>query len=83
MIAELQALMTSGEITSRDLVRAHPRRIGRIDERRGLNAMIEVIPDAVDIAPVAKAARTTGGRRAPASGVLTGARAKRAGRGRT
>src|SRR5829696_1112645 len=50
-IAELQAAMTSGRLSSRRLTQAYLRRIRRIDlSGIQLNSVIEVNPDALEIA---------------------------------
>ncbi len=49
-IAELQRLMGSGRLTSRELVGIYLRRIRRIDQRIGLNSVLQINPDAERIA---------------------------------
>jgi amidase len=69
-IADLQRRLTSGEITSLDLTRAYLERIERID-RSGptLRSVIEVNPDAEEIAAELDRERTSGRLRGPVHGI--------------
>lgn len=50
-IAELQEMMTSGELTSRDLVKAYILRIGLYDKNGPkINSVLELNPEALFIA---------------------------------
>ena len=50
-IAELQEMMTSGELTSRDLVKAYILRIGLYDKSAPkINSVLELNPEALFIA---------------------------------
>jgi amidase len=66
-IAELQAAMANGEVTSRGLVEAYLARIAEVDPR--LHAVVEVNPDAVAIADALDAERRAGKTRGPLHGV--------------
>jgi amidase len=68
-IAEMQAAMESGELTSRELVRNYLGRIRRIDEQRGLNSLLVTNPDALDIARLLDIERQTIGPRGPLHGI--------------
>lgn len=69
-IAELQAMMQSGELTSRKLVREYIKRIERVD-RRGpkVNSVIEINPDALWIARQLDRERRESGPRGPLHGI--------------
>ena len=69
-IAELQAAMTAGSLTSEEIVRRHLERIDALD-RRGpaLHAMITVNPDALDIARALDRERREKGSRGPMHGI--------------
>lgn len=69
-IESLQALMQSGELSSRQLVQFYLDRIEAID-RNGpkLNAIIEVNPQALEIAMVLDQERKTSGPRGPMHGI--------------
>src|SRR6476659_6012316 len=69
-INEAQALMTSEDVTAADLVDGYLQRIEAID-RNGpkLNSVIEVNPDARDIAAALDAERASGHVRGPLHGV--------------
>jgi len=69
-IADLQAAMAAGELSSRELVRAYMQRINKVD-RRGpaLNTIIEVNPDALDIARALDRERRETGPRGPLHGI--------------
>jgi amidase len=68
--AQLQAWMTDGRYTSRQLVEMYLRRVDEID-RNGpaLHAVIEVNPDALSIADALDAERKTKGPRGPLHGI--------------
>jgi amidase len=69
-IAELQAAMTSGRLSSRRLTRAYLQRIRRIDlSGIQLNSVIEVNPDALETAAALDAERRQGKVRGPLHGV--------------
>src|SRR5215218_8288712 len=69
-IAELQAAMTSGRLSSRRLTQAYLRRIRRIDlSGIQLNSVIEVNPDALEIAAELDAERRQGRVRGPLHGI--------------
>lgn len=69
-IAELQAEMTAGRLTSNQLVHQYLRRIEQID-RRGprLNSILEVNPEADDIARSLDRERRNGNVRGPLHGI--------------
>jgi amidase len=69
-IAELQAAMEAGRLNSRRLTQAYLRRIRRIDLAGiQLNSVIEVNPDAVEIAAALDAERRRNGPRGPLHGI--------------
>ena len=69
-IAELQARMTRGEITSLDLVRAYLARIEAYDQKGPtLNAVSAINPDALEIAAALDAERAERGPRGPLHGI--------------
>src|SRR5512132_1485031 len=69
-IAELQAAMTAGRLSSRRLTQAYLRRIRRIDlSGIQLNSVIEVNPDALEIAAALDAERRQGKVRGPLHGI--------------
>jgi amidase len=69
-IAELQAAMEAGRLSSRRLTQAYLRRIRRIDLAGiQLNSVIEVNPDAVEIAAALDAERRRNGPRGPLHGI--------------
>src|ERR687890_500964 len=69
-IAELQAAMTSGRLSSRRLTQAYLRRIRRIDlSGIQLNSVIEANPDALEIAADLDAERRRGKVRGPLHGI--------------
>jgi amidase len=69
-IAELQAAMESGRLSSRRLTQAYLRRIRQIDlSGIQLNSVIEVNPDALDIARELDAERRQGKVRGPLHGI--------------
>ena len=69
-IAELQAAMTSGRLSSRRLTQAYLRRIRRIDlSGIQLNSVIEINPDALEIAAGLDAERRRGKVRGPLHGI--------------
>lgn len=69
-IAELQQAMARGEMTAREIVQAYLHRIDALD-RGGLrlNAVIEVNPDALDIAAALDEERAAQGPRGPLHGI--------------
>jgi len=68
-IAELQARMASGRLTSRRLVEIYLRRIHFIDKRLGLNSVLQVNPDAERIASALDRERRQNGPRGPLHGI--------------
>ncbi len=66
-ITELQALMASGELTSRELTKAYLARIARLNPTLG--AVIETNPQAVGIAAKLDAERKRRGPRGPLHGI--------------
>ena len=69
-IAQLQARMERGELTAEQLVRGYQRRIEAIDEGGpGLNAIIELNPDALQIARALDTERQETGARGPMHGI--------------
>jgi amidase len=69
-LAELQAAMTAGTLTSRRLTQAYLRRIRRIDlSGIKLNSVIEVNPDALEIAERLDRERRRSGPRGPLHGI--------------
>lgn len=68
-ISEIQALMKSGELTSRELTRLYLERIDEVD-RHGpcLNSVIEINPDALSIAQKLDRERRRKGPRGPLHG---------------
>lgn len=66
-IAELQLAMTDGDLTAVRLTRAYLRRIRKLDPH--LNSMIEINPDAIEIARRLDAERETGAVRGPLHGI--------------
>ena len=69
-IAELQAAMAAGRLSSRRLTQAYLRRIRRIDlSGIQLNSVIEVNPDALEIAAARDAERRRGHLRGPLHGI--------------
>jgi amidase len=69
-IAQLQAAMTAGRLSSRRLTRAYLRRIRQIDlSGIKLNSVIEVNPDALEIAHELDAERRRGHVRGPLHGI--------------
>jgi amidase len=69
-IAELQAAMAAGRLSSRELTRAYLQRIGRIDHSGiQLNSVVEVNPDALDLAAELDGERRHGRVRGPLHGI--------------
>ncbi|MCM2316568.1 MAG: amidase [Thermoanaerobaculia bacterium] len=69
-VGDLQAAMTKGETTSRELVTAYLERIEKIDKAGPrLNAVIELNPDAIAIAEALDAERAKSGPRGPLHGI--------------
>ncbi len=71
-IGELQQRMASGEISARSLTEAYLQRIDEIDNQKsipGLNAVIEVNPDALAIAAELDKERKAKGVRGPMHGI--------------
>src|SRR6202165_5393458 len=69
-IAQLQAEMASGKLTSEDLTNEYIARIIALDERReGVNAIIELNPDALDMAKRADKLREQGTVLGPLHGI--------------
>ncbi|TLY74260.1 MAG: amidase, partial [Gammaproteobacteria bacterium] len=60
-VAQLQAQMAAGRLTSEQLTRAYIERIGKLDSSGpGVNAVIELNPDALALARNADALRRQG-----------------------
>ena len=71
-VAQLQAEMASGRLTSEQLTRAYLKRIEKLDQGGagvGVNALIEVNPDALALARQADAARRHGKVLGPLHGI--------------
>jgi amidase len=69
-VAQLQAMMRSGELTSVELTRYYLDRIERLDQNGpSVNSVIEVNPDALAIARQADAQRRQGNVRGPLHGI--------------
>jgi amidase len=69
-IETLQAMMQSGDLTSRQLVENYLERIAVIDEGGpGLNSIIEINPDALEIAAALDEERQSSGPRGPMHGI--------------
>jgi amidase len=68
-IAEQQALMSAGRVSSRELVEIYLRRIQFIDKRVGLNSVLQVNPDALRIASARDRERRRNGPRGPLHGI--------------
>lgn len=66
-VTDLQAMMKSGESTSRQITQAYLTRIADIDKK--LNSMIEINPDALAIANQMDAERKAGKLRGPLHGI--------------
>jgi len=69
-VAQLQAMMRSGELTSVQLTRYYLRRIERLDQRGpGVHSVLEVNPDALSLAREADRLRRMGDVRGPLHGI--------------
>jgi len=69
-VADLQAQMASGRLTSVELTSFYLQRIGQLDEKGPrLNSIIEINPDALSIAAAADAERRRGIVRGPLHGI--------------
>src|SRR4051794_7315078 len=69
-IAELQAMMTAGRMTSRRLVDLYTRRIADLDQRGPrLNHVLEVNPDARHLAEQSDVERRAGTMKSPLHGI--------------
>lgn len=68
-IAELQARMDAGQLTSRRLVQIFLTRIRQIDRRDGLNDVLELNPEAEEIARALDRERRQSGPRGPLHGI--------------
>jgi amidase len=68
-IAEQQASMSAGRISSRELVEIYLRRIHFIDKRIGLNSVLQINPDALRIASALDKERRRQGPRGPLHGI--------------
>lgn len=66
-IKAMQAAMEAGEIRSVELVRVYLERIGKVDPL--VNAVLEINPDAMEIARVLDKERATRGSRGPLHGI--------------
>jgi amidase len=69
-VAELQAAMRSGDLTSEELTRAYIKRILELDQKGpGVNAVVELNPDALEMARNADALRRQGHWLGPLHGI--------------
>ena len=69
-IVDLQRAMTAGRLTARQITQQYIRRINRIDTRGAqLRSVLEVNPDALDIADALDKERRTQGSRGPLHGI--------------
>ncbi|MBR8536817.1 amidase [Carboxylicivirga sediminis] len=69
-VVELQEKMKSGELTSEDIVQLYLNRIEQIDKKGpGINAVVEINPDAIDIARSLDEERSLGNLRGPLHGI--------------
>ncbi|GHO42622.1 amidase [Ktedonospora formicarum] len=69
-IAELQAALSAGEITARQLAERYIERIHQLDHQGPhLNSVLEINPDALDIAEALDQERHTQGPRGPLHGI--------------
>ena len=68
-IAQLQAGMTNGGLSSLQLVQMYLNRVDAIDRKGGLNSVIEINPDAQAIAKQLDAERKAGHVRGPLHGI--------------
>ncbi len=68
-VEDLRAALESGEVTARDLTQAYLHRIEAVDRRVGLNSVIEVNPDALEIAERLDRERKDGRVRGPLHGI--------------
>ncbi|HEU5401979.1 MAG TPA: amidase [Terriglobales bacterium] len=69
-VAELRAGLDSGRFTSQQLVEMYSQRIAEIDKQGpSVNAVIEMNPDAMEIAAKADQERKAGGARGPMQGI--------------
>lgn len=69
-VAQFQALMNSGQLTSVGLTNYYLKRIATLDrEGPGVNAIIELNPDAISMAHAADAARAAGKNLGPLMGI--------------
>ena len=69
-ILELQQSLVSGEYSVRSIVKMYLQRIGEIDKQGpAINAVIEINPDALDIADALDQERKTAGNRSPMHGI--------------
>ncbi|MFY0651306.1 MAG: amidase [Cyclobacteriaceae bacterium] len=69
-ISELQELMTSGDLSSEQITHLYIDRIEKIDRgKSGLNAVIELNPEALDIARKLDTERAEGDTRGPLHGI--------------
>src|SRR5215831_16167836 len=69
-VAQLQAMMSSGELTSVQLTRYYLRRIERLDQHGpGVHSVLEVNPDALSLAREADRLRRMGDVRGPLHGI--------------
>jgi amidase len=66
-VADLQAMMTRGEMSAKDITEAYLRRIASVDKQ--VNSMIELNPDAVSIAEQMDRERKDGKIRGPMHGI--------------
>jgi amidase len=69
-VAQLQALMASGKLSSVELTRFYMKRIAELDrEGPGVNSVIQLNPDALGVAEAADAARAHGRKLGPLQGI--------------
>lgn len=68
-IAELQQAMTTGKLSARSITEKYLKRIEEVDQRGGLNSVIETNPDALAIAEALDRERKEKGARTPLHGI--------------
>src|SRR5262249_16339495 len=68
-VAELQSMMQRGRLTSVELTQFYINRILKIDQKGGVNAVIELNPDALKLARLSDLERKFGIDRGPLMGI--------------
>jgi len=68
-VEDLRKALESGQLTARGLTQAYLRRIDAVDRQGGLNSVIELNPEAMDIAERLDLERTAGRVRGPLHGM--------------